>query len=75
MRGNAGLGRVRAARWFAVLMGVAYAAVILSFVGALHWGFAMKTPGFDERDRWTWMGWCAPPPTRCCLVGGGPLRF
>jgi hypothetical protein len=21
----------------------------------------MKTPGFDERDRWTWMGWSVTP--------------
>ena len=27
---------------------IAYGAVILSFVGALHWGFAMTLPGLDR---------------------------
>lgn len=34
-----------------------YAAVILSFVGAVHWGFAMLHPRLDARDRdvvWSW---------------------
>lgn len=32
--------------WLSLL--VAYGAVILSFVGALHWGFAMTLPGLDR---------------------------
>lgn len=36
---------------------VAYGAVILSFVGALHWGFAMQLPELDaaqRRNRFIW---------------------
>ncbi len=39
----------RAAAWSAALVG--YGAVILSFVGALHWGFAMSVPGLDPGMR------------------------
>ena len=47
---------------------LAYGAVILSFVGALHWGLAMAAPGLDARarsGRYVWsvvpslMGWVA----------------
>jgi hypothetical protein len=46
----------------------AYAAVILSFVGALHWAFAMTLPALTPRQRevafaWSvvpaWMAWLA----------------
>ena len=30
---------------------IAYGAVILSFVCALHWGFAMALPGLDDARR------------------------
>ena len=36
---------------------LAYGAVILSFVGALHWGFAMVLPGLGAAQRqglWLW---------------------
>lgn len=36
---------------------IAYGAVILSFVGALHWGFAMTLPGLDrtrKNRRYIW---------------------
>ena len=36
---------------------IAYGAVILSFVGALHWAFAMVLPGLSStqrRNRWIW---------------------
>lgn len=40
---------------------VAYGAVILSFVGALHWGFAMTLPALPElRRRWAWV-WSVVP--------------
>ena len=61
----------------------AYAAVILSFVGALHWGFAMTLPGVDETRRnglFIWsvvpalLGWIAlllaPVPAAAVLVLG-----
>jgi hypothetical protein len=39
---------------------VYYAAVILSFVGALHWGFAMVRP-IDEFERGRIYGWSVCP--------------
>jgi hypothetical protein len=38
-----------------------YAAVILSFVGALHWGFAMTAPGLDARQRAHLYRWSVVP--------------
>ena len=38
-----------------------YAAVILSFVGALHWGFAMLHPDMREADRNLSMAWSVVP--------------
>ncbi len=40
---------------------VAYAAVILSFLGAVHWGLAMATPGLDKTRRWQALGWGVIP--------------
>lgn len=51
------------ALWQAVLLG--YAAIILSFVGALHWGFAMSAPAADAPGLYSWsvvpalLGWVA----------------
>jgi Protein of unknown function (DUF3429) len=42
-----------------------YGAVILSFVGALHWGFAMLSPAFDARGRTATYVWSVVP----ALVG------
>lgn len=39
----------------------AYGAIILSFVGALHWGLAMSLPGLNERQRSTWFAWSVVP--------------
>lgn len=44
---------------------VGYAAIILSFVGALHWGIAMMLPGITDLENWRWMGWSVLP----ALVG------
>lgn len=43
---------------------VAYGAVILTFVGALHWDVAMMLPdssGMDNAGRWRLMGWSVVP--------------
>jgi hypothetical protein len=40
---------------------VAYAAVILSFLGAVHWGLALANPGFDKRQSWNVLGWGVLP--------------
>jgi hypothetical protein len=39
----------------------AYAAVILSFVGAVHWAFAMLHPRLPDRDRDTVYAWSVVP--------------
>ena len=39
----------------------AYGAVILSFVGALHWGFAMTATGLDEQQRVRSLIWSTVP--------------
>ena len=49
------LDGARSALWWPPLL--AYGAVILSFVGALHWGFAMALPGLASAQRqglWVW---------------------
>jgi hypothetical protein len=50
---------------------LAYGAVILSFVGALHWGFAMAVPGLDVRVRsrlFVWSVWPALLAWVCLLL-------
>ena len=54
---------------------VAYGMVILSFVGALHWGFTMKTPEMTERERWTWMGWSVTPALAAWAAHTLPYRL
>ncbi len=39
----------------------AYGAVILSFVGAVHWGFAMMCTDLGERHRNVTWGWSVVP--------------
>lgn len=48
--------------WATALLG--YGAVILSFVGALHWGLAMALPGLDEAERTRRFVWSVVP----CLL-------
>lgn len=38
-----------------------YSAVILSFVGALHWGVALVHPEMEARERGLLMGWSVVP--------------
>jgi len=52
-----------------------YGMVILAFVGALHWAFAMQASGFDAADRWTWMGWSVMPALAAWAAGMLPWRF
>lgn len=40
---------------------VAYAAVVLTFIGALHWAFAMMIPRATRTEQWQMMGWSAIP--------------
>ncbi len=39
----------------------AYGAIILSFVGALHWGLAMSLPDLAERQRSALFAWSVVP--------------
>ncbi len=47
------------ALWLRVLLG--YGAVILSFVGALHWGFAMAHPAVAAHPGAALYGWSVVP--------------
>ncbi|MBL8380968.1 MAG: DUF3429 domain-containing protein [Burkholderiales bacterium] len=49
----------RAPMWSDALAG--YGAVILSFVGALHWGFAMTAAGLDGAQRTRAFVWSVVP--------------
>ena len=40
---------------------IAYGAVIVSFVGALHWAFAMGNTDGNERMGWILYGWSVVP--------------
>lgn len=53
------LDPVHSLMWQQALM--AYGAIILSFVGALHWGFAMTAAGLDERERSQRFVWSVMP--------------
>jgi Protein of unknown function (DUF3429) len=38
-----------------------YAAVILSFLGAVHWGLALANPGLNKAQSWNAFGWGVIP--------------
>ena len=40
---------------------IGYGAVILSFVGALHWAFAMRATNGTDRRSWILYGWSVIP--------------
>ncbi|NMG01570.1 DUF3429 domain-containing protein [Azoarcus taiwanensis] len=50
---------MRATLWNHAL--VAYGAIILSFVGALHWGFAMTAGGLSQGERTGRFAWSVMP--------------
>ena len=70
-------------RAFFSMMLVGYGAVILSFVGALHWGFAMTLQGLPAKQRqerlvWSvipaligWVGTLLPVPVGCLVLTFG----
>ena len=39
----------------------AYTAVILSFLGAVHWGLALANPGLNKTQSWNAFGWGVTP--------------
>lgn len=63
----------RAATWGPALLG--YGAVILAFVGALHWGFAMACEGLDSALRRRAFAWSVVPALLgwLALVLGGAV--
>lgn len=40
---------------------IGYTAVILSFLGAVHWGLAMATPELGRPQAWNAFGWSVTP--------------
>lgn len=46
---------------------LAYAAVILSFLGAVHWGRALASP---EQQNWSVLGWSVAPALIGWLAAG-----
>jgi Protein of unknown function (DUF3429) len=66
------------ASWVAAL--AVYGAVILSFVGALHWGFAMQAPSLSPSERTALYVWSVVPSLLAGValllsprIGGGLL--
>lgn len=41
---------------------VGYAAVVLAFLGAVHWGLVLANPGLDKARAWNALGWGVIPP-------------
>lgn len=67
------LAALLAPTWRAVALHalLAYGAVILSFVGALHWGLAMAQPGLDDRWRQRAFVWSVVPS----LIGWAAIAW
>jgi hypothetical protein len=68
------LGSPELSAWCARAL-LSYGVVILAFVGALHWAFAMQAAGFDAVDRWTWMGWSTMPALAAWTAAMLPWRW
>ena len=51
------LGTDRVIRGWVALAQLAYAATIVSFIGALHWGLAMRDATLDRAALWQALGW------------------
>jgi Protein of unknown function (DUF3429) len=62
-------------RTFVASAEVHYAASVLSFLGALHWGFALASPGLDERHRRQALVWGVLPSIYSWLVVLAPARL
>lgn len=54
------VGAPREPAWVAELL-VGYGALIVTFVGALQWGLAMRAQPEDPRDQWWLYGWGVTP--------------
>jgi hypothetical protein len=52
---------------------IRYAAVIVTFVGALHWGVLMRKPEAAPREQWLHLGWSIVPALLAwAALGVGP---
>lgn len=64
---------------FVLLALVGYAAVILSFLGAVHWGLTLLTPQLNKAQAWNTLGWSVLPALLgwlvLLLVAGGALPW
>ncbi len=50
----------RFAHWIELAL-IGYGAVILSFLGAVHWGLALQTPQMSKSQAWNAYGWGIVP--------------
>ena len=56
---------------------VGYAAVILSFLGAVHWGMTLLTPQLTKSQAWNTLGWGVVPSLLgwlALLLAAGGMR-
>lgn len=52
---------------------IRYAAVIVTFVGALHWGVLMRQPDSRPAEQWLHLGWSVVPALGAWIaLGFGP---
>lgn len=66
-----------AASRFVLIALVGYAAVILSFLGAVHWGLTLLTPRMTKSQAWNSLGWGVLPSLLgwlALLLAAGGLR-
>ena len=62
-----------APRGWVALAQLAYAATIVSFIGALHWGLAMRHATLDRAALWQALGWGVLPSLLAWLALLAPL--
>jgi hypothetical protein len=53
---------------------LAYGATIVSFIGALHWGLAMRDPTLNRSALWRALGWGVMPSLLAWLALLAPLE-
>jgi hypothetical protein len=62
---------------FVLIALVGYAAAILSFLGAVHWGLTLLTPKMTKSQAWNSLGWGVLPSLLgwlALLLAAGGLR-
>ena len=51
-----------------------YGALIVTFVGALQWGLAMRSPLADNGEQWAAFGWSVCPAASRAIMFAATLR-